>query len=390
MLDIFETHAHYHAEQFDEDRDAILVAMHEGFSRPEKEPKNDTLSASKQYADGAAENAAENLKNLQEIAADGAAAGFDAEEKPYRIRTIVDIAAELDSLGKVMELTRKYDFIYGAIGLHPDEIADLTPETEEKIRILLQDPKIVAVGEIGIDYYWNKEARDVQIAGFQKQIDLAVEYGLPIIVHSREAAEDTMNVVKANAAALTAAVRARRETAAAQLPDKTAAAASDAKMFCETAASASAVQMHGEFPSTVSAVQMNVESSSTAGTAQKRPGTATGDAALQRVCPGIIHCYSYSVEHARMYVDMGFMLGIGGVVTYKNAKKLKEVVRAIPLENLVLETDCPYLAPTPFRGKRNDSRLLAFVAEEIAAIKEISAEEVAAATMKNARELFAI
>ena len=351
MLDIFETHAHYHAEQFDEDRDAILVAMHDGFSRPEKEPKNDTMSASKQCADGTAENAAENLKNLQEIAADGAAAGFDAEEKPYRIRTIVDIAAELDSLDKVMELTRKYDFIYGAIGLHPDEIADLTPETEEKIRILLQDPKIVAVGEIGIDYYWNKEARDVQIAGFQKQIDLAVEYGLPIIVHSREAAEDTMNVVKANAAALTAAVRARRETAAAQLPDKTAA---------------------------------------TAGAAQDRSKNAADVEALHRICPGIIHCYSYSVEHARMYVDMGFMLGIGGVVTYKNAKKLKEVVRAVPLENLVLETDCPYLAPTPFRGKRNDSRLLAFVAEEIAAIKEISVEEVAAATMKNARELFAI
>ena len=141
---------------------------------------------------------------------------------------------------------------------------------------------------------------------------MAVRHGLPVIVHSREAAEDTMNVVRANANSLQAA----------------------------------------------------------------------------GVCPGIIHCYSYSVEHARMYADMGFMLGIGGVVTYKNAKKLKEVVREIPLSHLVLETDCPYLAPTPFRGKRNDSRLLVYVAEAIAELKGISVEEVVRATAENAERLF--
>ncbi|MBE5995764.1 MAG: TatD family deoxyribonuclease [Lachnospiraceae bacterium] len=295
MLEIFDTHAHYHAEQFDGDRDAVLAAMHAGFDKPLKEKP-------------------------EELPKEHAAEGGEPE---YRIRTIVDIAAERDSLDKVMDLTRRYDFIYGAIGLHPDEIADLTPETEAYMERLLEEPKIVAVGEIGIDYYWNKEARDVQIAGFRRQIDMAVRHGLPIIVHSREAAEDTMNTVKAHAQAIEAAVRARR--------------------------------------------------------------------GLQHAaCPGIIHCYSYSAEHARMYADMGFMLGIGGVVTYKNAKKLKEVVRAVPLENLVLETDCPYLSPTPFRGKRNDSRMLAYVAEEIASIRGISVREVTEQTMRNTRDLFEI
>ena len=162
MMDIFETHAHLHAYQFDGDRDQIIREMH---------------------------------------------AGFD----DYRISRIIDVAAELDSLDRVMDLTRRYDFIYGAIGLHPDEIADLTDETEAYMEKLLEDPKVVAVGEIGIDYYWNKEVKNVQIAGFERQIDMAVRHGLPIIVHSREAAEDTMNVVRANAKRLKAAVKARRE-----------------------------------------------------------------------------------------------------------------------------------------------------------------------------------
>ena len=244
MLEIFETHAHYHAEQFNEDRDAILIAMHEGFLKPIKE--------NAAGADGSDHRAAGNEADCAaRTDGTGCTAGQDETaqppdcEKTYRIQKIVDIAAEKDSLDPVMELTRRYDFVYGAIGLHPDEIGDLDDETERYMESCLTDPKIVAVGEIGIDYYWNKEARDVQIAGFERQIDMAVRHGLPVIVHSREAAEDTMSVVRANANSLQAA----------------------------------------------------------------------------GVCPGIIHCYSYSVEHARMYADMGFMLGIGGVVTYKNAKK---------------------------------------------------------------------
>ena len=307
MLDIFETHAHLHAYQFDEDRDRIIREMHAGFPKPAKDSGSGT--------------------NI-EASADSCSS---AAEPVYRISRIIDVAAELDSLDRVMDLTRRYDFIYGAIGLHPDEIADLTDETEAYMEKLLEDPKVVAVGEIGIDYYWNKEVKNVQIAGFERQIDMAVRHGLPIIVHSREAAEDTMNVVRANAKRLKAAVKARREI-------------------------------------------------------------QDGDGGIFRipedVCPGIIHCYSYSVEQARMYADMGFMIGIGGVVTYKNAKKLKEVVNEIPLESLVLETDCPYLTPTPFRGKRNDPRMLVYTAEAIAEIKAISINSVLSQTEKNAEIVF--
>ncbi|MBQ6469819.1 MAG: TatD family hydrolase [Lachnospiraceae bacterium] len=312
MLEIFDTHAHYHAEQFDEDRDEILTSMHRGFARPQKESGQDASREEARTAQDAREN------------------GSPAEEA-YRIRTIVDIAAEKDSLDRVMELVRRYDFMYGAIGLHPDEIADLDDETEAYMETLLAHPKIVAVGEIGIDYYWNKEAGDVQIAGFQRQIGMAVRHGLPIIVHSREAAADTMSVVQSNAERIAEAVKKRR--------------------------------------------------------LEQQPAEGKQEIFA---CPGIIHCYSYSAEHARMYAGMGFMLGIGGVVTYKNAKKLREVVREIPLRNLVLETDCPYLAPTPFRGKRNDSRLLVYAAEEIASIKQISVEEVVKTTAQNAEKLFGI
>ena len=327
MLDIFETHAHLHAYQFDEDRDRIIREMHAGFPKPAKDSGSGT--------------------NI-EASADSCGS---AAETVYRISRIIDVAAELDSLDRVMDLTRRYDFIYGAIGLHPDEIADLTDETEVYMEKLLEDPKVVAVGEIGIDYYWNKEAKNVQIAGFERQIDMAVRHGLPIIVHSREAAEDTMNVVRANAERIKAAVRARR---------------------AEKALRTGKNREEGIFRT-----ESPVEAAANIGT--KPPADA---------CPGIIHCYSYSVEHARMYADMGFMIGIGGVVTYKNAKKLKEVVKEIPLGSLVLETDCPYLTPTPFRGKRNDPRMLVYTAEAIAEIKAISKNSVLSQTEKNAEIAF--
>ncbi len=253
---IFDTHAHYDDKQFDEDRDKLLCSM--------------------------AENGVE---------------------------LIVNASASKRSLTRVNELMHKYPFVYGAFGLHPDEVGDMTDSLLEEIRLLARQEKAVAIGEIGLDYYWDKEQHALQKKWFEAQAELAREEKLPMIVHSREAAADTLDMVKA---------------------------------------------------------------------LKSRPGELSG----------VIHCFSYAKEMAREYLDMGFYLGIGGVVTFKNAKKLKEVVDYAPITSLLLETDCPYLAPTPYRGKRNDSTLIRYVAEEIARIKHITPEEVIAITNENARRMY--
>ena len=253
---IIDTHAHYDDERFDEDRDVLIRSFSEN--------------------------------------------GIEAA---------VTVCADLKSLTDVPLLVEKYDRLFGAAGLHPDDVGDLNAETEKIIEDLVNRPGFVAVGEIGLDYHWNVEPREVQKDAFRRQIDIAKRAGKPIMVHSRDAAADTMNVIKESDAA-------------------------------------------------------------TAG--------------------GIIHCYSGSVEMAREYVDMGFYLGIGGVVTFGNAKTLKEVVRNIPLSSLVLETDCPYLAPVPYRGKRNSSLYLPYVVSAIAELKECSGEEVIETTRNNVKELLGI
>lgn len=250
---IFDTHAHYDDRQFDDDREELLRSMQEG-----------------------------------------------------GVGTIVDVGSDLASWGKIQELVEKYPFIYGAIGVHPDEVGELDEEQFQRMKELLQGDKIVAVGEIGLDYYWDKEGHDLQKKWFIRQLQLAEELKLPVIIHSREAAADTMEIMKA----------------------------------------------------------------------------------YGRKLDGVIHCYSYSLEQAREYVSMGYFLGIGGVVTFKNAKKLKEIVREIPLKSLVIETDSPYLAPVPNRGKRNSSLNLTYVAEEIAELKGISSESVIRQTEENARRLY--
>ncbi len=252
---IFDTHAHYDDEQFDEDRELLLSSMQEG-----------------------------------------------------GVGTIVDVAADLASWDAIKKMVEKYPFVYGAAGVHPDYVGELSEEKISQLGELLKEEKIVAVGEIGLDYYWDKENHETQKTWFIRQLNLAKERSLPVIIHSREAAADTMEIMKT----------------------------------------------HG------------------------------------RDLSGVIHCYSYSVEQAKEYVDMGFYIGIGGVVTFKNAKKLKEVVAEIPLTHIVLETDCPYLSPVPNRGKRNSSFNLIYVAEEIAKIKNISVEEVISKTEENARRLYRI
>ncbi len=243
---------------------------------------------------------------------DDAAFDADREEllnqcRQQGIETIINVSASLDSIKSTLALAEKYPFIYGAAGVHPDEVGALNEETFAWLREQCRHPKIAAVGEIGLDYYWDKEKHELQKYWFCRQMELAKELELPIIVHSREAAADTLEAVR------------------------------------------------------------------TAHSPKLR---------------GVIHCFSYGPELAAEYLNMGYYIGIGGVVTFKNAKKLKEVVKMLPLERILLETDCPYLAPEPNRGKRNSSLNLTYVAEAIAQLKGIEAEEVIRVTNENAKALY--
>lgn len=254
---IFDTHAHYDDEAFEEDREQLLNSMAEG-----------------------------------------------------GVGRIVNVGASLRGARATYQLMQKYDFVYGAIGVHPDHAGEMSIPVMIELKEMLQHEKAVAVGEIGLDYYWDKEAHDLQKYWFQKQMELALDLNLPIVVHSRDAAQDTFDGIK---------------------------------------------RFHAG-----------------------KPGFAGG----------VIHCYSGSVEMAREYVKMGYHIGVGGVVTFKNARVLKEVVAEIPVEKIVVETDCPYLAPTPYRGKRNSSLFLPHVIEEIAKIKGMTPQEVEAATWENACQLY--
>ncbi len=223
------------------------------------------------------------------------------------IETIVNVSASLNSVKSTLALAEKYPFLYAAVGIHPDEVGELNEAAFTWLREQCRHPKAVAVGEIGLDYYWDKEKHELQKYWFQRQMELAKDLKLPIIVHSRDAAADTLEAVRA---------------------------------------------------------------------------------AHSPKLRGVIHCFSYGPELAREYLDMGYYIGIGGVVTFKNAKKLKEVVKIVPMERILLETDCPYLAPEPNRGKRNSSLNLPYVAEAIGQLKGIDTEEVIRITNENAKALY--
>ncbi|MBQ2425753.1 MAG: TatD family hydrolase [Lachnospiraceae bacterium] len=251
---IFDTHAHYDDEDFDADRYELLESM-----------------------------------------------------KEHGVGTIVNIGASMRSCKTTLALAEKYPFVYGALGVHPSDCGTMTEEDIQWIKANAANEKIVAIGEIGLDYYWDNVERDVQKKWFVRQLEIAKETGLPVIIHSRDAAQDTLEIMKSE----------HKDT--------------------------------------------------------------TG---------GVIHCFSYGVEMAREYLNMDYFIGVGGVLTFKNGKKLKEVVEYAPMDKLVLETDCPYLAPVPYRGKRNSSLYLTHVVEEMAAIKGMSVEEVIRVTAENAKRLY--
>lgn len=257
---IFDTHAHYDDDAFEQDRGELLAGL----------------------------------------AGEGIAA-------------VTNVAASLDSCRSTLVLAERYPWMYAALGVHPSESAELTEESFLWLSGLCGDEslrgKVRAVGEIGLDYYWEEPDHEIQKKWFVRQLALARQVRLPVVIHSRDAARDTLEIMKAEKA--------------------------------------------GEIG-------------------------------------GVIHCFSYGKELAREYLTMGFFLGIGGVLTFKNGRKLREVVEYAPLSSLVLETDSPYLAPVPFRGKRNCSAYLSCVVRELAAIKGVTEEEVERVTWENAQRLYGL
>ena len=254
MEKIFDTHAHYDDEAFDPDRDELLRGL----------PENG-------------------------------------------IEKVVNVGASLASCRRTLELMNRYEHVYGALGVHPSETAELDEEALAWLRQQCQVEKCVAVGEIGLDYYWDEPDREVQKKWFVRQLGLARELKKPVIIHSRDAAKDTVDLMKA-------------------------------------------------------------ERASEIG--------------------GVVHCYSYTTETAKQFLDMGFYFGIGGVLTFQNARKLKEAAAYLPLDHIVLETDCPYLAPVPNRGKRNSSLYIPYVVTALAKLKGVEEDTVRQGAWENAHRLY--
>ena len=252
---IFDTHAHYDDEAFDADREALLASM----------PKNG-------------------------------------------VGLIVDPGCDLDTSRRAVEIAEQYPHVYAAVGYHPENCSPYVPEELDILRELARHPKVVAIGEIGLDYYWKENPpKEFQEQVFRRQIDLALELDLPVIVHDREAHHDCLEVVRAHP-------KAR----------------------------------------------------------------------------GVYHCYSGSLEDAKVLVSLGWMISFTGTITYKNARKALEVIEWLPMDRIMIETDSPYLTPEPFRGKRNDSTKLKYIAETVAGVKGVGVEELAEITSENARRLFGL
>ncbi len=253
---IFDTHAHYDDEAFDRDRDELLRGMRE-----------------------------------------------------HGVEAVVNIGASIQSTKDTLKLIKTYPNVYGVVGVHPSECAELDDTHLSWLESISTKEKVLAIGEIGLDYYWDTPAREVQKKWFIAQLNVAKKVKLPIVIHSRDAANDTLQIMKQESA---------------------------------------------------------------------------------KDLGGVIHCFSYGTEMAREFLNMGFYLGIGGVVTFSNAKNIKEVVAYTPMDRIVLETDCPYLSPVPFRGKRNSSLNLPYVVEAISEIKGITKEEVIKITNNNAKVMYGL
>jgi TatD DNase family protein len=230
--------------------------------------------------------------------------------KENNIDLVFNIGADIKSSKASVQLAKKFENIYAVVGVHPHDAKDVEEDYLDILRELSKEEKVVAIGEIGLDYYYDNSPRDIQKKVFKEQLDLAKELDLPVVIHTRDAAQETFDILK--------------------------------------------------------------------------------EAAEGGKLRGIMHCYSGSVEMAMEYIKLGFYISLGGPVTFKNSKVAKEVAKAIPLDRLLIETDCPYLTPEPYRGKRNEPKYVKYTAEAIAELRGISVEEVAKATSENAKTIFGI
>ena len=254
---IFDTHAHYDDEAFDADRETLLASMPE-----------------------------------------------------HGVGLILDPGCDLESSRRAVELARTYPHVYAAVGWHPENCAPYTEDSLDALRAWAREPKVVAIGEIGLDYYWEKDEdrRALQRRIFIRQLDLARELHMPVCIHDRDAHGDTLAILKKEGKGIR----------------------------------------------------------------------------------GVLHCYSGSYEMARELIKMGWYIGVDGPLTFKNAAKLPEIVKAVPMERLLVETDAPYMAPVPMRGKRNEPAYVRFVAEKVAELRGMTLEEVAARTTENAVRLYGL
>ena len=255
MMNLFDTHAHILDDQFNDDREQVIRNIYDNMA------------------------------------------------------LVVNIGCNLEDCPRTVALAEQYDKLYAAVGLHPEDVKTYTPEGWNMICRLAEHPKVVGIGETGLDYYWDTSTKDAQKVLFEQHIDLAKQLHKPLVIHDREAHGDTLEILKRTNA--------------------------------------------------------------------KEAG-------------GILHAFSGSVEMAMEVIKMGFYIGLGGPVTFKNARKAIEVAQAIPLEYLVIETDCPYMAPVPFRGKRNEPMLVQHTAAKIAELRGISLEELIEATYQNGKRVYGI
>lgn len=229
--------------------------------------------------------------------------------KGNKVDIAINIGVDLKTSINSIELANKYDNIYAVIGVHPHSASEVTLEMLDKFRVMSRNEKVVAIGEIGLDFYYDNSPRDLQRKWFKEQLELAKELDLPVVIHSRDATQETLDIIK-----------------------------------------------------------------------------EAQDGSLR----GVMHCFSGSLEIAREYMKLGFYISIAGPVTFKNARVVREVAEEVPLDKLLIETDCPYLTPQPYRGKRNEPMFVRYVAERIAGIKNIPVEELAEHTSRNTKELFGI
>lgn len=296
---IFDSHAHYNDKAFEEDRAQLLASL--SFQRVgavceigyDRESSQAAVRLAEQYGEETEEKKRLDGVREEQCGAEG------QEER------MTDARDGQSRLKHQEEVCRPQ--IFAAVGIHPEEAGKAVPADLEVLRALAGHPKVVAIGEIGLDYYWPEPDHEIQKHWFRQQLALARELKMPVVIHSRDAAQDTYEILA--------------ETQAAE---------------------------YG----------------------------------------GILHCFSYTKEMAERFLKLGWYIGIGGVLTFKNAKKLREAAELIPLSRIVLETDCPYMAPEPNRGKRNDSGNLIYVAEKLAEIKGVSLEEVIRITTENTKRVY--